>query len=188
MLTQKEVAALVEILAAGYSLEAAAAAFQRAFVRADHFRVAAAICMMLEDNLLPAKEVSTALYIVHDLYKSEAPVVHPFLSFLVQLLQPSSPCALQLHERNLLCLLLAQPPDKDVGKKTPAQLETMWRDGEQQPLPNLVRAGRRAWCTYSMRQQHSVALCAHACSCALHRAPHAGTAEGPLCRAGRAGA
>jgi len=139
MLTQKEVAALVEILAAGYSLEAAAAAFQRAFVRADHFRVAAAICMMLEDNLLPAKEVSTALYIVHDLYKSEAPVVHPFLSFLVQLLQPSSPCALQLHERNLLCLLLAQPPDKDVGKKTPAQLETMWRDGEQQPLPNLVQ-------------------------------------------------
>lgn len=139
MLTQKEVAALVEILAAGYSLEAAAAAFQRAFVRADHFRVAAAICMMLEDNLLPAKEVSTALYIVHDLYKSEAPVVHPFLSFLVQLLQPSSPCALQLHERNLLCLLLAQPPDKDVGKKTPAQLETMWRDGEQPPLPNLVQ-------------------------------------------------
>jgi len=139
MLTQKEVAALVEILAAGYSLEAAAAAFQRAFVRADHFRVAAAICMMLEDNLLPAKEVSTALYIVHDLYKSEAPVVHPFLSFLVQLLQPSSPCALQLHERNLLCLLLAQPPDKDVGKKTPAQLETMWRDGEQQPLPNQVQ-------------------------------------------------
>ena len=187
MLTQKEVAALVEILAAGYSLEAAAAAFQRAFVRADHFRVAAAICMMLEDNLLPAKEVSTALYIVHDLYKSEAPVVHPFLSFLVQLLQHSSPCALQLHERNLLCLLLAQPPDKDVGKKTPAQLETMWRDGEQPPLPNLVRAGRRAWSTISMRR-HSAALCAHACSCALHRAPPAGTAEGPLCRAGRAGA
>jgi hypothetical protein len=78
---------------------------------------------------------------------------------LVQLLQPSSPCALQLHERNLLCLLLAQPPDKDVGKKTPAQLETMWRDGEQQPLPNLVRAGRRAWCTYSMRQHSVASLC-----------------------------
>ena len=68
MLTQKEAAALIDILAEGKSLELAAASFQRAFVRADHFRVVAALCMMLEDNLLPAKERSTALYIVHDLY------------------------------------------------------------------------------------------------------------------------
>jgi len=139
MLTQKEVAALIDILATGSSLEVAAAAFQRAFVRADHFRVAAAVCMMLEDNLLPVKERATALYIVHDLYKSEAPAAQPFLPFLVQLLQPSSPCELHLHERNLLCLLLAQPPDKDVGKKTPAQLEGMWVNGEEQALPNLVQ-------------------------------------------------
>jgi hypothetical protein len=47
----------------------------------------------------------------------------------------------------------------DLAFETPAQLETMWRDGEQQPLPNLVRAGRRAWCTYSMRQHSVASLC-----------------------------
>jgi len=139
MLTTKEVSALLEILASTSSLETAAAAFQRAFVRADHFRVAAAMCMMLEDNLLPVSGRSTALYIIHDLYKSEAPAVQPFLPFLVQLLQPSSPCELQLHERNLLCLLLAQPPGRDAGKKTSAELEALWPSGgEQLPLPNLA--------------------------------------------------
>ena len=144
MLTTKEVAALVEILAAASTLEVAAAAFQRAFVRADHFRVAAAICIMLEDNLLPAKQRTTALYVIHDLYKSEAPGVHPFLPFLVALLQ-NPPGELQLHERNLLCQLLAQPPGKDVGKKTPAELEALWpAGGEPQPLPNLVRTSPAA--------------------------------------------
>ena len=141
MLTVKETAQLVDILQAGGTLEAAAGAFQRAFVRADHFRVAAAICMMLEDNLLPAKQRATALFVLQDLYKSEAPGVHPFLPFLVSLLH-SPPSELQLHERNLLCQLLAQPPSqKDaLGKKTPAELELLWPAGsEPLPPPNLVR-------------------------------------------------
>jgi len=137
MLTVKETAALVEILQGAGSLEAAAGAFQRAFVRADHFRVAAAICVMLEDSLLPAKQRLVALFILHDLYKSESPAVHPFLPFLVSHLQnPPS----ELHERNLLCQLLAQPPVKDaVGKKTAAELEALWpADGEPLPMPNLA--------------------------------------------------
>ena len=139
MLTTKEVTALIEILAEGKSLESAAAAFQRAFVRADHFRVAAAICTMLEDNLLPAKERSTALYIIHDVYKSETPAMHPFVPFFVQLLQPDMPIKLLLHERNLICTLLSQPPGKDVGRQTPAELEAAWPGGgDQLPLPNLV--------------------------------------------------
>jgi len=140
MLTVKETAQLVDILQAGGTLEAAAGAFQRAFVRADHFRVAAAICMMLEDNLLPAKQRATALFVLQDLYKSEAPGVHPFLPFLVSLLH-SPPSELQLHERNLLCQLLAQPPSqKDaLGKKTPAELEVLWPAGsEPLPPPNLA--------------------------------------------------
>ena len=184
MLTQKEVAALIDILATGSSLEVAAAAFQRAFVRADHFRVAAAVCMMLEDNLLPVKERATALYIVHDLYKSEAPAAQPFLPFLVQLLQPSSPCELHLHERNLLCLLLAQPPDKDVGKKTPAQLEGMWVNGEEQALPNLVSSAAD-----ERFLSMSLLLCRPFASVTWRaRCSSTGAAEGSLCREGRAGA
>lgn len=139
MLVTREVVTLIEILAEGKSLDSAAASFQRAFVRADHFRVAAALCMMLEDNLLPAKERATALYMIHDLYKSEAHSANPLLPFLVQLLQPSSAIDLQLHERNLLCLLLSQQAGgKDVGRKTPIELEALWpAGGEQQTLPNL---------------------------------------------------
>ena len=54
MLTLKETSALLEILQAAATLEAAASAFQRAFVRAEHFRVAAAVCILIEDGLLPA--------------------------------------------------------------------------------------------------------------------------------------
>ena len=149
MLTTKEVSVLVGLLteAVSTSLEAAASSFQRAFVRADHFRVAAAICVMLEDNLLPAKQRATALYIIHDLYKSEAPGVHPYLPFLVSLLL-SPPSELPLHERNLLCQLLSQPPGKDIGKKSPAELEGLWpAGGAQLPLPsNLVRAHTSTHC------------------------------------------
>ena len=53
MLSVREVTALLEILQSAQSLEAAAAAFQRAFVRAEHFRVAQALCVLIEDGLLP---------------------------------------------------------------------------------------------------------------------------------------
>ena len=62
MLTLKETAALLEILQTVQTLEAAALAFQRAFVRAEHFRVAAAVCVLIEDGLLPAAQRATALY------------------------------------------------------------------------------------------------------------------------------
>ena len=87
MLNLKETTHLLEILSEGKSLESASLAFQKCFVRAEHFRVAAAVCIMLEDGLLPAKQRTTALFIIHDLYKSETAGVHPFLPFLVQLLQ-----------------------------------------------------------------------------------------------------
>ena len=50
MLSAKETAALIEILArSGDSLEASSNAFMRAFVRSDHFRVAAAMCEWQRD-------------------------------------------------------------------------------------------------------------------------------------------
>ena len=68
MLTQKETQTLLEILAnEDKSLETAAAAFQRAFVRADHFRVAAAMCIMIDDNLMPGMHRCVALFIIFEL-------------------------------------------------------------------------------------------------------------------------
>ena len=68
MLTLRESQTLLEILqTSGTTLEAAAIAFQRAFVRAEHFRVAAALCVLIEDGLLPRPQRPVALFIIHDL-------------------------------------------------------------------------------------------------------------------------
>lgn len=141
MLTQKEATALLEILAGvERPLEAAAGAFQRAFVRADHFRVVAAMCTLMDDNLMPPRHRITALYIIHDLYKNESPGVHPFMPFLVAAMQSlQEERDSRLHERNLLCALLSQPSVKDVSKKSPAELVSMWKPGaELLPLPDLI--------------------------------------------------
>lgn len=145
MLTQKETIALLDILEnEDKALETAAAAFQRAFVRADHFRVAAAMCIMIDDNLMPGMHRCVAVFIIHDLYKNEAPGVHPFLPFLAELLHVQhSAGSAPPHERNLLCLLLnpaGNPLAKELPKKTPAELVAMWKaDAELYPVPPLVR-------------------------------------------------
>ena len=141
MLNTKETAALLEILSNGdKSLETASAAFQRAFVRADHFRIAAAMCIMLDDNLMPSAHRCTALFIIHDLYKNEAPGVHPFMPFLVDAVQRSPEAS--LHEHNLLCVLLSgtgMAIRDNLPKKTPAELVTMWKPGgERMATPSLV--------------------------------------------------
>ena len=81
---------------------------------ASHFRVAAAVCVMIEDCLLPAKQRATALFIIHDLYKADPPGVHPFMPFLVAMLQQPT-IDLALHERNLLCQLLSALLHTDVA-------------------------------------------------------------------------
>ena len=148
MLTQKESVQLLEILSAA-PFEAAAGTFQRTFVRADHFRVAAALCLMLDDDVLRPHHRLTAMYVIHDLYKNELPSVHPFMPFLVNTLQQSPQTdakEAQPAERKLLCLLLAQPPSKDLPKKTPAELSSLG----PAPLPNLqadLDAGRAVMLT-----------------------------------------
>uniref|UniRef100_A0A7S3FGD3 CCR4-NOT transcription complex subunit 11 n=1 Tax=Haptolina ericina TaxID=156174 RepID=A0A7S3FGD3_9EUKA len=143
MLTQKETVALLEILGnEDKSLETAAGAFQRAFVRADHFRVAAAMCIMFDDNLMPSMHRCVALFIIYELYKNEPPGVHPFMPFLVDMAQVLHDAgdSSSLHERNLLCMLLSASGAKEVSaaKKTPAELVAMWKPGaEQLPLPPL---------------------------------------------------
>lgn len=153
MLSQTEGASLLEILGQEEkSLDAAAAAFQRTFQRADHFRVAAAMCVLLEDGMLPPRHDLAALFILQQLYKDEPPGVHPFMPFLVGrcsiLDTGSNEPEARVHERNLLCMILSTSPAKDIGKKSPQELRAMWRAGEEPPpMPNL--AALRA--TYAAR-------------------------------------
>lgn len=152
MLSQKEGASLLEILAQeDKGFEAASAAFQRAFQHADHFRVASAMCVLLEDGMLPSRHSLAALYIVHQLYKDAAPGVHPFMPFLVSRYSElaaaeGSELEASVHQRNLLALLLAAPAvplPKDLCKKSPVELCAAWRAGsEAPPAPNV--AGLRA--------------------------------------------
>mmetsp|Transcript_56267 Transcript_56267/g.122465 ORF Transcript_56267/g.122465 Transcript_56267/m.122465 type:complete len:372 (-) Transcript_56267:4-1119(-) len=142
MLTQKETLALLEILAhEDKSFETTAAAFQRAFVRADHFRIASAMCIMLDDGLMAHRHCLSALYIIHDLYKNEPPGVHPFMPFLVGTLDSIQHAEdeARLLQRYLLCQLLAQTPSKDLPKLSPAELADSWSsESDLLPLPNLA--------------------------------------------------
>ena len=125
-------------------MEAAAAAFQRTFVRADHFRVASAMIIMIDDDLMQPRQCLAALFIVYDLYRNEPAGMHPFMPFLVNMLQglQGQHSEASFHQRNLLSLLLtSQPAAKDMQKKSPSALVGMWKLGDEAPqLPNLVRA------------------------------------------------
>lgn len=148
MLSQTEAASLLDILGAeDESLETAVAAFHRSFARADHFRVAAAMCVLLQDQMLPPRGALAALYIVHHLHKEEAAGAHPFMPFLVARCGAldAGGSESEAHQRNLLCVLLAPPPapppagGKDVHQKSPAELCAGWRAGGKAPtLPNLA--------------------------------------------------
>ena len=142
MLTLKESAAILEILSSASEkpLENAATSFQRAFVREKHFRVASAMCIMLQDDMLPSKHRLIMLFIIHDLYKGEPPSQHPFLPFFASMVQERS-ADQHAIERQLLCLLLAQAPPKDLPKKTPDEfIESCEPGSEIVPPPSLVRA------------------------------------------------
>ena len=154
MLTQKETSLLLEILSAA-PFEAAASTFQRTFVRADHFRVAAALCLMLDDEVLRPQHRLTAFYVIHDLYKDlqDKPGAHPFMPFLVATLQRSQEAGDsegQSAERKLLCLLLTQPPSKDLPKKAPAELSSLGPVA----VPNLAALSR----SYAERDSQVQAL------------------------------
>ncbi|EOD13754.1 hypothetical protein EMIHUDRAFT_422004 [Emiliania huxleyi CCMP1516] len=143
MLTQHEAAALLTVLSAETEpLESAAAAFGRAFARADCFRVGAALCMLLEDGMLPPRHTLAALYILHSLYKSEAPGVHPFMPFLVGRCAATHASSgsggegeASAHERHLLCALLSATPPRELPQRSPAELCAAWGAGAVPPPP-----------------------------------------------------
>ena len=99
--------------------------------------------IMIDDKLMDPRHCLAALFIIYDMYRNETEGVHPFIPSLVSMLQvlqgqESEAC---LHQRNLLCLLLAsQTTAKDLPRKSPAELAAMWKLGLEAPqLPDVVR-------------------------------------------------
>lgn len=148
MISSKEIVALLEVLRDEEKpLESASAAFGRAFARTEHFRVACAMCTMLVDGLIaaPAQRL-IALFLLHDLYRPAPPAgastaptaassaAAPFAPFLAEQLARAHEGSQVEH--NLLCLLLAEPPNKDVAKRSALEIRASLAVGEPLPLPS----------------------------------------------------
>jgi hypothetical protein len=164
MISSKEIVALLDVLRDEEKpLESASAAFGRAFARTEHFRVACAMCTMLVDGLIaaPAQRL-IALFLLHDLYRSASPTgaqtaspaanssAAPFLPFLAEQLGRAHEGSGSQVEHNLLCLLLAEPPNKDVAKRSALEIRASLAVGEPLPLPN----GRELLLACAERDQH----------------------------------
>lgn len=90
--------------------------FQKAFPKADHFRAACAVCMLLEDNLLTAAQRIAAFYVLCDLYRQEPLGVNPFVPVFVQSLEHrSSPAEKQF----LVDLISSAPASRESAAHTP---------------------------------------------------------------------
>jgi hypothetical protein len=81
-------------------LEAAAALFQRTFAKADHFRVATALCLLIQDRAISLPQRMLALFILFDLYKSEVPGNNPFLPVFLEEVCSMLPSLEFAHEPN----------------------------------------------------------------------------------------
>lgn len=152
MISSAELTALLELLKdEDKPLEAVGAAFAKAFPRADHFRLACAMCTLLVDGLitLPAQRLAS-LFVLHDLYRAEPLGSQPFLPFLVEQLGRANDGPGVRVEHNLLCLLLAEPPNKDVSKRSALEIRASLGAGEPLPAPNL----HGALAAFAERDQH----------------------------------
>jgi len=156
MISAKELASLLELFKDDDKpLEAVSASFHKAFARSEHFRLACAMCAMLVDGLLaaPAHRL-IAYFLLRDMYSAEPLAAQPFLPFLVEQLGRERDGSNAQVEHNLLCLLLAEPPHKDVPKRSALEIRASLAAGEPLPAPNL----RAVQVAFAERDQHIPAL------------------------------
>jgi len=127
-LSQKDLQSLLSLLSdSSRSIEAVGALFHRTFAKADHFRVATALCLLIQDRAISLSERFFAFFILFDLYKAEAPGTNPFLPIFIDEVKKD----LESCERSFLLHLLAYPP-KDFPKKSPLELISE-HDGQNMP-------------------------------------------------------
>merc|ERR1712137_690820 len=154
MLSAKDLTTLTDILKdEDKSLEVTAASIHKSFVRADHFRVACTLCILLDDNMMSSAQRLSSLFILHDLYRNEQPVMHPFFSFLIDRLISIQDTTTEVAERALLCMILGGTI-KDWPKKSPLELERLLPLDEPIAVPKLSTLQR----TLAERDSHVPAL------------------------------
>ena len=73
-LSQKDLGALLDLLSNDTRpIEAVGALFLRTFAKADHFRMATALCLLIQDGVLNLSQRILAFFILFDLYKAPRP-------------------------------------------------------------------------------------------------------------------
>eukprot|EP00281_Chroomonas_sp_CCMP1168_P014814 CAMPEP_0206220246 /NCGR_PEP_ID=MMETSP0047_2-20121206/4777_1 /ASSEMBLY_ACC=CAM_ASM_000192 /TAXON_ID=195065 /ORGANISM="Chroomonas mesostigmatica_cf, Strain CCMP1168" /LENGTH=148 /DNA_ID=CAMNT_0053642897 /DNA_START=14 /DNA_END=456 /DNA_ORIENTATION=+ len=132
--SKKELASLLSLLTdEALPIDSVAALFQRTFAKSDHFRVANALCLLVQDRAIGMAQRFFALYILFDLYRSEAPGTNPFLPvFIEEMNKDLEPC-----ERNFVLHLLCYPP-KGLAKKSPKELIAEHDDSIPPPEPDVA--------------------------------------------------
>ena len=74
------------------TLEELTTNFYRNFSNSDHFRIGTALVLLIQErDLLPAScQRVAALYLLYDMFHPDL-CLNPFISFFIELLQPSTP-------------------------------------------------------------------------------------------------
>ncbi|EKX52614.1 hypothetical protein GUITHDRAFT_84642 [Guillardia theta CCMP2712] len=118
IITQKDLNSLLSLFSDDTkAIESVAQLFHRTFAKTDHFRVATALSLLIQERAISLTQRFFAFFILFDLYKSEAPGTNPFLPIFLDELQKD----LQMCERKFLLNLLCYPP-KDLPKKSPKEI------------------------------------------------------------------
>lgn len=75
------------------TLEGLTTNIYRHFVKSDNFRIGTALVLFIQEkDLLPAScQRIAVLYLLYDLFHPESIHLNPFISFLLELLQPTTP-------------------------------------------------------------------------------------------------
>lgn len=117
MLSAKELGNLLNVLGEeDKPLEYISSQFHKTFAKAEQFKVACCLYLLLQDNLLPklANRIA-AFWILFDSYKGEPIASNPFLPIIVDTLQQKE--SLEAPERNFLMQLLGTPSKEVQVKK-----------------------------------------------------------------------
>ena len=75
------------------TLEAVISTFYRNFSKSDSFSIGTALVLLIQEkDLLPAScQRIAALYLLYDLFQPDPVHLNPFISFFIELLQPTLP-------------------------------------------------------------------------------------------------
>ena len=89
--TQNLCSLLAEESLRSCNLEALLSSYHRYFGKLDNFRVGSALTILLQmKDLLPSPaQRIAAIFLLHELYRSDTASANPFISFFAELLQPS---------------------------------------------------------------------------------------------------